>query len=269
MQSLAGKTILITGAGCGIGRLMALEAAAENANVALIDINPENLAAIAKELQQFSGRVAVFACDIADREAVASVSRTINEQFGHVDVLINNAGIVIGKSFADLTLDEMQRTMDVNYWGHVYFTHQFLPGMIARRRGNIVNIASSSGMLGMVNLSDYCASKFADVGFSESLRRELKSSGHNGITITCVCPYVIDTGMFKGFKALLFNPVLKPEQVAGAVMTAIRKNKPYVIQPFFMILVTRLLKVILPTGLFDWILHVTGGSRAMTAFKGR
>lgn len=269
MHSLAGQTVLITGAGCGVGRLMAREAAEENANLALIDINTANLKKVEAEIEQLSGRVAVYTCDISDREAVAAVSQTIKGRFGHVDVLINNAGIVIGKPFADLTLDEMQRTMDVNYWGHVYFTHQFLPGMIARGRGNIVNMASSSGMLGMVNLSDYCASKFADVGFSEALRRELKSAGHGNITVTCVCPYVIDTGMFKGFKPLLFNPILKPEQVAGAVMTAIRKNKPYVIQPFFMILVTRLLKVILPTGLFDWILHVTGGSRAMTAFKGR
>ena len=269
MQSLTGKTVLITGAGCGIGQLMAREAAAERANLALIDINTENLKAVEGELQQFHGRVAAFACDISDREAVAGVSQLVKDQFGHVDVLINNAGIVKGKPFTDLTLDEMQRTMDVNYWGHVYFTHQFLPGMIARGRGNIVNIASSSGMLGMVNLTDYCASKFADVGFSESLRRELKSSGHTNITVTCVCPYVIDTGMFKGFKPLLFNPVLKPEQVASAVMTAIRKNKSYVIQPFFMILMTRLLKVILPTGLFDWVLHITGGSRAMSSFKGR
>ena len=269
MQSLAGKTVLITGAGCGIGQLMARAAAAEKANLALIDINSTNLEAVEAELQPFSGQVAAFTCDISDREAVAAVSQTIKNRFGHVDVLINNAGIVIGKPFADLTLDEMQRTMDVNYWGHVYFTHQFLPGMVARGRGNIVNIASSSGMLGMVNLSDYCASKFADVGFSESLRRELKSSGHNGITITCVCPYVIDTGMFKGFKPLLFNPVLKPEQVAGAVMEAVRKDKPYVIMPFFMVQLSRLLKILTPTGLFDWILHVTGGSRAMGAFKGR
>jgi len=269
MQSLAGKTVLITGAGCGIGQLMAREAAAEKANLALIDINTANLEAVEAELQPLSGQVAAFTCDISDREAVAAVSQAIKDRFGHVDILINNAGIVIGKPFADLTLDEMQRTMDVNYWGHVYFTHQFLPDMVARGRGNIVNIASSAGMLGMVNLSDYCASKFADVGFSEALRRELKSNGHGNIMVTCVCPYVIDTGMFKGFKPLLFNPVLKPEQVAGAVMTAIRKNKPYVIQPFFMILMTRLLKVILPTGLFDWILHVTGSSRAMTSFKGR
>ena len=269
MQSLAGKTVLITGAGCGIGQLMAREAAAEGANLALVDINTESLKAVETELQPFPGRVAVFACDISDREAVAVISQTIKDQFGEVDVLINNAGIVIGKSFMDLTLAEMQRTMDVNYWGHVYFTHQFLPGMIAKGRGNIVNIASSSGMLGMVNLSDYCASKFADVGFSESLRRELKSSGHHKITVTCVCPYVIATGMFKGFRPLLFNPVLKPEQVAGAVMSAIRKNKPYVIQPFFMIQITRLLRVMLPTGLFDWMLHVTGGSRAMHSFKGR
>jgi all-trans-retinol dehydrogenase (NAD+) len=269
MQTLAGKNVLITGAGCGIGRLMALEAAAESASVMLIDINPENLAAVEKELQQLSARVAAFVCDIADREAVASVSRTIKAQCGHVDVLINNAGIVLGKSFADLTLDEMRHTMDVNYWGHVYFTHQFLPGMITQGRGNIVNIASSSGMLGMVHLSDYCASKFADVGFSEALRRELKNKGHHNIMVTCVCPYVIDTGMFKGFKPLLLNPLLKPEAVAGAVMAAIRKNRPYVIQPFFMMQFMRLLKVLLPTGLFDWMLDLTGGSTAMSAFKGR
>ncbi|MCP3956033.1 MAG: SDR family oxidoreductase, partial [Desulfobacterales bacterium] len=263
MQSLKGKHVLITGAGCGIGKLMAREAAAEQAKVILIDINEENLKAAQTALEMLPGESVAYTCDISDRERVASVSEKIKAQFGHVDVLINNAGIVIGKAFTDLTIEEMQRTMDVNYWGHVYFTHQFLPGMVARGRGNIVNIASSSGMLGMVNLSDYCASKFADVGFSEALRRELKSRGHSGIVVTCVCPYVIATGMFKGFNPLLFNPVLKPEQVAGAVMMAIRKNKPYVIQPFFMILMTRLLKVILPTGLFDWILHVTGGSRAM------
>jgi len=269
MQTLAGKNILITGAGCGIGRLMALEAAAENANVALVDISGDNLAAVEKELQPFSGRFAGFTCDISDRDAVMTAAEAINAQFGHIDVLINNAGIVIGKPFVDLSLDEMRRTMEVNFWGHVYFTRRMLPGMIARGRGNIVNIASSAGMLGMVNLSDYSASKFADAGFSEALRRELKSSGHTGITITCVCPYVIDTGMFKGFRPLLFNPVLKPEAVAGAVLQAIRKNRPYVIRPFFMVQAMRLLKVLLPTGLFDWILHVTGGSKAMSAFKGR
>lgn len=269
MQTLAGKNVLITGAGCGIGRLMALAAAAENANVALIDIHAENLAAVEKELQPFPGRFAAFLCDISNREAVTAVSRTVKDQFGRIDILINNAGIVIGKPFVDLTLDEMRRTMDVNYWGHVYFTRLFLPDMIARGRGNIVNVASSAGMLGMVNLSDYSASKFADVGFSEALRRELKNAGHSGITITCVCPYVIATGMFRGFRPLMFNPILKPEAVAGAVMTAVRKNRPYVIMPFFMVQAMRLLKVILPAGLFDWILHATGGSKAMRAFRGR
>ena len=269
MQTLAGKNVLITGAGSGIGRLMALEAAAESANVVMIDLNAENLAAVERALQPFPGRSAGFTCDISNREAVAAVSGTVKEQFGPIDVLINNAGIVIGKPFVDLSIDEMRRTMDVNYWGHVYFTRQFLPGMIARGRGNIVNVASSAGMLGMVNLSDYSASKFADVGFSEALRRELKSGGHTGITITSVCPYVIDTGMFRGFRPLLFNPILKPEAVAGAVMQAIRKNRPYVIKPFFMVQAMRLLKVLTPTRLFDWILDVTGGSKAMSAFKGR
>jgi len=269
MQNLAGKTVLITGAGCGIGRLMALEAAVEGARVILVDIDPENLDGTRAAVERIAGECAAYDCDISAREAVAKVAVAVLEKFGGVDVLINNAGIVTGKPFVDLTVEDMRRSMDVNFWGHVYFTRQFLPGMVARGRGNIVNLASSSGMLGMVNLSDYCASKFADVGFSEALRRELKSQGHTGIVVTCVCPYVIDTGMFKGFKPLLFNPVLKPEKVAAAVMAAVRHNRPYVIRPFFMIQVMRLLKVLLPTGLFDWILHITGGSKAMTAFKGR
>ena len=269
MQSLAGKTILITGAGCGIGKLMALEAAREGADLILVDINADNLESAKIAAEQVGATCAAHICDISDRARVAAVCADVEARFGGVDVLINNAGIVTGKPFVDLTLDDMHRSMDVNFWGHVYFTRQFLPGMLARGQGNIVNLASSSGMLGMVNLSDYCASKFADVGFSEALRRELKSSGHTGIVVTCVCPYVIDTGMFKGFKPLLFNPVLKPEKVAAAVLAAVRHNRPYVIMPFFMIQLMRLLKVLLPTGLFDWILHLTGGSRAMSAFKGR
>ena len=269
MQSLAGKTVLITGAGCGIGKLMALEAAQEGADLILVDINAENLESGKIAAEQAGATCVAHRCDISDRAKVATVCADVEARFGGVDVLINNAGIVTGRPFLDLTLEDMHRSMDVNFWGHVYFTRRFLPGMISRGRGNIVNLASSSGMLGMVNLSDYCASKFADLGFSEALRRELKSSGHAGIVVTCVCPYVIDTGMFKGFKPLLFNPVLKPEKVAAAVMAAVRHNRPYVIMPFFMIQLMRLLKVLLPTGLFDWILHINGGSKAMCSFKGR
>ena len=269
MQNLAGKTVLITGAGCGIGKLMALEAAQEGADLILVDINAESLESAASAAEQAGATCVAHTCDISDHDKVATVCADVEARFGAVDVLINNAGIVTGKPFLDLSLDDMHRSMDVNFWGHVYFTRRFLPGMLARGRGNIVNLASSSGLLGMVNLSDYCASKFADVGFSEALRRELKSSGHTGIVVTCVCPYVIDTGMFNGFKPLLFNPVLKPENVAAAVMAAVRKNRPYVFMPFFMIQLMRLLKVLLPTGLFDWILHLTGGSQAMSTFKGR
>ncbi len=269
MKVLEGKNMLITGAGGGIGKLMALKLAEEKANLILIDINGDALNDLAKVMASFPGRVATHTCDISDAVQVDTVAKAVKKEFGMVDVLINNAGIVSGKPFLDLTTEEMHRSFNVNFWGHLYFTRHFLPDMIKKGEGNIVNIASSAGMLGMANLSDYCASKFADVGFTETLRRELKRDGHKKIKITCVCPYIIDTGMFSGFKPLFLNPILKPEDVVKKVIRAIKKNKPYVIMPFFMVTLMLLLKVILPTGLFDWTLRVFGGSKAMDTFIGR
>jgi len=268
MKSLKGKNIIITGAASGIGRLMAMRAAEEGANLAIIDINKASLNEVGNELKESQGMLKSYVCDISDKDMVGSVSSEIKKDFKNIDVLINNAGVVKGKSFLDLSIEEMQKTMDINFWGHVYFTKQFLPGMIEKKSGNIVNVASSAGLLGMVDLSDYSASKFADVGFTETLRRELKRDGHKGINITCVCPYVIDTGMFKGFKPLLLSPLVKPQTAADKIIKAIKKEKNYVLLPYFSVKGMQFLKL-LPSSFFDWALRVSGGSEAMSSFKGR
>jgi len=268
MKTLNGKNVLITGAGSGIGRLMAINAVNEKANVALIDVNAKALKETEDSLKSRNVTVKSYVCDISDNAKVVKVSKQIIKDFQTIDVLINNAGIVIGKKFLDLSLEDMERTMNINFWGHIYFTRQFLPGMMARGKGSVVNIASAGGLLGMVNMSDYCASKFAEVGFSETLRRELNADGYKDIKITCVCPYIIDTGMFKGFKPMLLNPVLQPEFVARKVIDAVKKEKPYVILPSFMVRLMLVMKLF-PTRFFDWVLDVFGGSRAMKTFIGR
>jgi all-trans-retinol dehydrogenase (NAD+) len=268
MKNLAGRNVLITGAGSGIGRLMSHYVADERANTALIDINGAAVANTVKEVKLRNVKAAGYVCDISNREAVMDVVAKIKQDFEPIDVLINNAGTVIGKSFFDLTLDEMQRTMNINYWGHIYFTKALIGDMVARNSGTIVNVASSSGLLGMPILSDYCASKFAEVGFSESLRRELKKFKYTGVKVTCVCPYIIDTGLFKGFKPLAMNPVIKAEGAAHAIVKGFKKGKPYVILPPLSIYGMMMLKL-LPTSIFDWMLSISGGSAAMDSFTGR
>ncbi|PKL39220.1 MAG: short-chain dehydrogenase [Spirochaetae bacterium HGW-Spirochaetae-1] len=268
MKDLKNKNVLITGAGSGIGRLMARGFAAEKANCALVDVNGKGLEETAALAEKQGTRIKTYICDISDKKKVSSVAQEIRKDFGGVDVLINNAGTITGKSFLDLSIEEMERTMAINYWGHLYFTKEFIHDMVKQGKGNIVNVASSSGLLGMPILSDYAASKFAEVGLSEALRREMKKFGHRGVKITCVCPYIIDTGMFKGFKPFLFSPFIKPATAAKKIIGAVKKDKPYVMMPPHSIY-TMMAMRLLPTDIFDALLNVFGSGRAMDNFTGR
>jgi len=267
MKDLKGKNVLITGAAAGIGRLMAHEFAKKGSNVALLDIDEKLLKRTEEELKRYGVTVYSDTCDISDEQKVAAAAKAVKKNFGEVDVLVNNAGIVVGKNFLDISLKEFKRTIDVNFMGTVMMTKQFLPAMVERNSGNVVNVASSAGILGMPSMSDYCASKFADVGFSDSLRMELKMAKKNGVKITIVCPYVIDTGMFSGFKPLLLNPMIKPEYVAKKVVRAVIKNKPYLYLPPVSVGQLRVF-LLLPKNFLDRVLLLLGAGRAMSSFKG-
>ena len=270
MTTFADKNVLITGSASGIGRLMAQKIAARGANVILWDLNLNGLEELSDQLQQWGYRAAAYhQCDLSDREEIADTARRVLAEQGTVDILINNAGIVSGKPLLELTDEAIERTFEVNTLSLFWTTRAFLPGMIAKRSGHIVTVASAGGLIGVPKMTDYSASKFAAVGFDDALRVELKRLGHKGIRTTIVCPYYINTGMFKGVKTRIpwLLPIQEPNDAANKIIEAIEKNKQRLIMPPFA-LVTYPGRL-LPLPLFDRIAEFVGINKSMDDFTGR
>ncbi len=270
MTSLAGKNVLITGSASGIGRLMAQKIAARGGKVILWDIDVAGLEALCDQLAQWGFRAASYQqCDLSDRAEIQDTARRVLAEQGTVDVLINNAGIVSGKPLLELSDEAIERTFDINTLALFHTTRCFLPGMIAKGSGHIVTIASAGGLIGVPRMTDYSASKFAAVGFDESLRVELKRAGHRNVRTTVVCPYFINTGMFRGVKTRFpfLLPIMEPDDVAGRIVAAIEHNKERLILPPFVLTLypTRLL----PPALFDRVVTFFGINHTMDDFKGR
>lgn len=186
------KTVLITGASRGIGKQLAGDFAREGARCLLV---ARDLAALEANLEQLPGpdRHAAYPCDVSSKEAVETLARSVLAEHGVPDILVNNAGASRYTRFLDGSIEEHEALMQVNYWGMVYCTHAFLPGMLERNSGHIVNLSSISGKLGTVRHTAYAASKFAVAGFSDSLYFELLGTG---VRITVVNPGVIATHLF-------------------------------------------------------------------------
>jgi all-trans-retinol dehydrogenase (NAD+) len=270
MTKLAGKNVLITGSASGIGRLMAQKIAARGANVILWDIDLAGLEALSDQLQRWGYRSAAYQqCDLSDREDIEGTAQRVLAEHGPVDVLINNAGIVSGKPLLELTDEAIQRTFDINTLALFRTTRCFLPAMIQKGSGHIVTVASAGGLIGVPKMTDYSASKFAAVGFDESLRVELRRLGYTKIRTTIVCPYFISTGMFKGVKTRFpfLLPIMEPDDVASKIVGAVEKNKERLLMPPFVLALfpTRLL----PPTLFDGVVSFFGINHTMDDFKGR
>lgn len=265
MTELTGAHVLITGAARGLGRRMALGVARRGGSLSLWDVNRKGLDAVAAEVAAEGASVDLVICDVSDRRAVYAAAKTVEKP---VDVLIQNAGIVSGKSLLKLPDEAIERSFRVNAHALFWMTKAFLPGMIERGRGHLVTIASAGGLIGVPGLTDYSATKFAAVGFDESLRAELKKRAPR-LRTTVVCPYFIDTGMFEGvrtrFSFLL--PILKEDRVAEKVLRAIERNHSRLWTPpiVYSIPLLRLL----PVPWFDTIAKFLGISAAMDDFVGR
>lgn len=269
MTQIAGSNVVITGGASGIGRQLALKTAALGARVVLWDIDEERLASVRDELQQVAGRPAhAYRCDVSDRQSVYTAAERVKSDVGAVSVLVNNAGVVSGKPLLECTDAQIERTIAVNTLAHFWTCKAFLPDMIRAGTGHVVTIASAAGVVGVARMTDYCASKWAAVGFDEALRMELRRLAP-GVKTTVVCPYFIDTGMFRGvatrFPSLL--PILKEEAVAERIVRAIARNRPRVMMPPLVFFVPPLR--VLPVRVFDAVADFLGINRSMDEFVGR
>lgn len=265
MKELNNKLVLITGGASGIGKLMGELVLKKGARLVIWDIDREKVNQTVEVLSPL-GSVQAQIVDVSKAEQVKKASIELLSGNGPVDVLINNAGIVVGRYFHEHTVDDIKRTMDINANALMYTAHAFLPTMIERNTGHICNIASSAGLISNPKMAVYAASKWAAIGWSDSLRLEMKQLNKN-IGVTTVTPYYIDTGMFDGVKSII--PILKPEKVARKVVRGIERNKIYVSMPWSVRFV-RLGQGLMPVWLFDRLIgKVLGVYKTMEHFTGR
>ena len=187
---LNGKIVLITGSG-GLGLVLAREFAANGGRVAICAHDEEDLRHVRDEFASRGDHFFFTQCDVSDRAQVQTMLASVENKFGHVDVLVNNAGTILVGPMEQMAIEDFQEVMRINFWGAVHTTLGVLPSMRKRHRGRIVNITSIGGKVAFPHLLPYTASKFALVGFSEGLRTELAK---DEIWVTTVVPNLMRTG---------------------------------------------------------------------------
>ncbi|XP_041361622.1 17-beta-hydroxysteroid dehydrogenase 13-like isoform X1 [Gigantopelta aegis] len=264
-KDILGEIVLITGAGHGIGKELALEFSRRGTTVVLWDINKENNDNTAKEVQSLGGVAYPYTCDISNTAEIHKVAEQVRQDVGEITILVNNAGCLNGGAVLDLQEKDIRRTFDVNILAHFWglysdgstfswrdrfaplkldFSHgntvkEFLPSMIKTNHGYILNIASLSAKSGTAFLGDYSSSKSAVFGFTESLREELDRLGNTGIQATVVCPLFVDTGLAKFPKQRFFN-LLTPKETAWNAVDGMLRGETVVFVPRYMWLMIKL-----------------------------
>mmetsp|Transcript_16369 Transcript_16369/g.35491 ORF Transcript_16369/g.35491 Transcript_16369/m.35491 type:complete len:312 (-) Transcript_16369:89-1024(-) len=268
-KSVKGEIVLITGSGSGLGRLMAQRFAKLGSTVVLWDVNQAGNEETAKLCKALGVPTFSYTVDLCSRETIYAMAERVKKEVGDVTILVNNAGVVSGKPFLLCSDQQVDVTMKVNIMAHFWTVKAFLPSMVDTNHGHVVTVASSAGVVGVHGLADYCASKFAAVGFDESIRMELTKLNKTGVKTTCVCPYYIHTGMFDGVqtKFEFLMPILQPDYVADKIINAIQTNQAFLVMPRFNYLAP--LFRLLPTSLCDAACVWLGISDSMDGFRGR
>ena len=274
---IKGTNVLITGGASGIGRIMGricLEKGASN--LIVWDINQANIDKTEAELSDVKpaeagvskGQIHSYIVNVSDPQAIKSAYEKVKSEVGEVDILVNCAGIVRGNNtFDKQTVQDIDLTMDINANAPMYVALSVLPDMLRRDRGHICNIASAAGMLGVPKLSVYCASKWAVIGWTESMRVELKQA-RSHVRVTSVAPYFINTGMFDGVNSKVF-PILDPEKTAAKIIRAVEVGKSFRGIPFAYHFI-RIWQGLLPNFLFDFLFgKIFGVYSVMDHFTGR
>lgn len=224
MESLKGKNALITGAGKGLGRAIAIALAQEGVNVGLVARTESELNKVADELTEWNVRTAIATADVSSIDEVNGAVEQIKSELGPIDILINNAGIGTFGSFLDLEPSQWEDVVKINLFGVYYVTRAVLPEMIERKTGDIVNISSTAGQRGAAITSAYSASKFGVMGLTESLMQEVRKYN---IRVTALTPSTVATDMSINLKLTDGNPdrVMQPEDFAELVVSQLKLNR--------------------------------------------
>ncbi len=242
MRSLDGKTVVITGAASGLGRALALAAAARGARLALSDVAESGLAETAELAERHGSRaVSASRLDVADRAAYREYAAEVVERFGGVDVLVNNAGVALSGDLTELTYEDLEWIVGVNLWGVVHGTKEFLPHLIASGDGHLVTMSSLFGLVSVPGQSAYNATKYAVRGLTEAVREEMLVAGHR-VGVTVVHPGGVRTSIARNARhpvgvdaeerARLFEERwarMEPDHAAELVWKGVLAGKPRVL----------------------------------------
>jgi uncharacterized protein len=237
-KKFEGQVVLVTGASSGIGRQVSLDFSGQGVqSIILVARSQSKLEDLEKTIRkEFDIQTIVYPCDVSKKSEVEQMGREILDRCGHVDVLVNNAGFGLYGKVQDQSIEQIESVTFTNFLGVVYCTKVFLGSMVTRKSGHIVNIASVAASFGVAGLSAYCASKYAVLGFSESLSQELHGTG---VGLTVVSPMGVKTNFFNNSSFDGKNPydkrfMLKTKTVSNAVLAAANSHRLEIIVPFYM-----------------------------------
>ena len=237
-SGFSGRLGLVTGAASGIGQKTALALARAGADLVICDVNEIGLRETQGLIEAAGRRAEAYVVDVSSREAMAQLADRVHAAHGAVDILINNAGVGLGGGLLDTPLEQWDWLLSINLMGVLHGCHFFVPRMVERGRGHVVNVSSIAGCVAPAALAAYATSKFAVFGLSEALREELRPKG---IGVTTLCPGVVDTGIVRSARMmgdlgaqrdhvaeLYRRRGYGPERVAARILKAIERNEAVV-----------------------------------------
>ncbi|XP_023339978.1 epidermal retinol dehydrogenase 2 isoform X2 [Eurytemora carolleeae] len=247
LRPVRGEVALVTGAGHGIGREVALKLGRLGAIIICVDINEESNRQAAKQIKAEGGVAWDFQCDVSNKEEVGELGRRVREDVGDVNILINNAGVMITKQFMEQSDLEIEKTVNVNLMGQLWCLREFLPAMLKLNRGSIVFMCGLPGHAGAPNMVPYSASKFAIRGMMEALYIELRQSyPGNKLHLMLVSPFIVETGMVKSHRIRFpnFMGVVDVPTAADTICNSLRRRAAIVFIPEIFYYVSSLVRIL-------------------------
>ena len=272
-MNLKNKTVLITGGAKGIGLATAKRILEQGSMVILWDFDRESLNETTKNFHNNGFEVFSQVCDVTNKEQIYENARIIDEKFGGIDILINNAGTVYTGYMLDRSDEELENLINVNFTSMIYTIRAFMPKMLEKNSGHIINISSASSLTGAPKLAVYAATKWAVAGLTESLRLEVQKMGKNGVKFSSIHPNFLKKGLFEGTNLNFIGQLLAPgvkshDQVAKVIVNRAIKlgfHSPKV--PWIMNQIV-LLRAILPSSLLIKFSSLYGLYNMMDDYKG-